>query len=256
MASRGWNLHNFWPTLIIFSPVALLIARPLWHHCCNLKKITGLLPPTVCPGLLWQHSFLFNKSLSHLCLGLRWRHRRGRPAGGRSRDRWSGGRGRSPGGRSRGRESCEHCASHRRRPRRQAGWRWSARRDPVKHGLINHIDAKAKCRYLAKLTSKGIFRQMYINLRPSYDPIPIPLTHCIRVYTVHLFTQGMGGGGRGEPTKEKVRGTTVHTAGSKKCQHDWQYLQYIHSDKHQPQCHFARQLFKMTTFSFGVYIVN
>jgi hypothetical protein len=40
-----------------------------------------------------------------------------------------------------------------------------------------------------------------------------PLTHCVYVYTVYLFTQGRGGGGCG--IREKVRGATVHKAGSK-----------------------------------------
>ncbi len=50
---------------------------------------------------------------------------------------------------------------------------------------------------------------------PSYEPI-IPLTHYIQyVYTVYLFTQGRGVGGR--YTREKV------TKLGRKYQHDWLY---------------------------------
>jgi hypothetical protein len=77
------------------------------------------------------------------------------------------------------------------------------------------IDNKAKCRHLKTFTCKGTLRQVFICLRPipSYDPIPPPL-HIVYVYTVYLFTQGWGGGGR-ELTREKVRGASVHNAGSK-----------------------------------------
>jgi hypothetical protein len=52
-----------------------------------------------------------------------------------------------------------------------------------------------------------------VYLSEPQDPIPAPLTYCIRVYT------GKGGDwGRGEresSTREKVRGAIVHKAGSK-----------------------------------------
>jgi len=55
---------------------------------------------------------------------------------------------------------------------------------------------------------------VFICLRPPplLDPItPSPL-HTAYVYIVHLLKQGRGG--RVEP-REKVRGATVHKAGSK-----------------------------------------
>jgi hypothetical protein len=51
----------------------------------------------------------------------------------------------------------------------------------------------------------------------SYDPILLPLTHCIRVYSIIIHT---GKGGRGEElTREKVRGAIFYKAG-RKYQHD------------------------------------
>jgi hypothetical protein len=49
-----------------------------------------------------------------------------------------------------------------------------------------------------------------IYLSEAQNPIP-PLTHCIRLYSVLIHT-GKGGGGS---AREKVRGETVHKAGSK-----------------------------------------
>jgi hypothetical protein len=50
---------------------------------------------------------------------------------------------------------------------------------------IRLTECNAKCRYLKKLTWKGLSGRCFICLRPlpSYDPIlpsPPPLTHCIR----------------------------------------------------------------------------
>jgi hypothetical protein len=62
-------------------------------------------------------------------------------------------------------------------------------------------------------------------------PYSSPPLHTEYGYTVHLFTQGRGEGGRGgELTREKVRGAIVHKAG-RKYQHDRMYLQSINSSK-------------------------
>ncbi len=72
-----------------------------------------------------------------------------------------------------------------------------------------------------KIYYKGTLRQVFfLSVAPSppmtpYSPPPLHTT-----YTVYLFTQG----GRGELTREKVRGAIVHKAG-RKYQHDWLYLQ-------------------------------
>ncbi len=94
------------------------------------------------------------------------------------------------------------------------------------------IESNVKCRYLKNFTCKGTLRQVFYlsEAPPSYDPIfPSPLTHCIRVYSILIHT---GKGGRGELTREKVRGATVHKAG-RKYQHDWLSLQPINSTKNQ-----------------------
>ncbi len=75
---------------------------------------------------------------------------------------------------------------------------------------IRLIEGNANCCHLKKLTCKGTLLQVFICLRPRTPCTP--LTNCKRVYSI-FFTQG-----RGEAeswTKEKVRGTTVHKAGSK-----------------------------------------
>ncbi len=74
---------------------------------------------------------------------------------------------------------------------------------------IRLIEGNAKCRHLKKLTCKGSEAQ---------NPVPPPpLTHCIRMYGYAPYTYSLReGGGRGESwTREKVRGATVHKAGSK-----------------------------------------
>jgi hypothetical protein len=109
------------------------------------------------------------------------------------------------------------------------------------HGLINYTDAKAKCRHLKKLNWKGTLRQVFICLRPPpllgfclgwssnfvcsqsgqiqsvtilQNPVPSPL-HTAYVYTVHGILIHTRKGGGGSWTREKVRGATVHKAGSK-----------------------------------------
>ncbi len=125
------------------------------------------------------------------------------------------------------------------------------------HGLINYIDTKAKCHHLNKnLPVKGLCVRFLSVWGPihSYDPIP-PLTYCIWVYC-KLNHTGKGGGGK-RWTREKVRGATIHKAGSKiptLLTVSPVYIQYSH--KHLPQSPFSGQFFYMTTFSFGFYIVN
>ncbi len=106
-----------------------------------------------------------------------------------------------------------------------------------RHGLINYIDTRAKCRHLKKLTCKGTLRQGFIRVyrlgiqsvllvfRPSFvncctsnllsgSTLP-PSLHTVKVSTVYLFKQGRGGGGRESSTREKGRRAPVHKAGSK-----------------------------------------
>jgi len=63
-----------------------------------------------------------------------------------------------------------------------------------------------------KLTCKGDFAAG-VYLSEAQNPIP-PLTYCIRVYSILIHT-GKGGRGEERGTREKVRGATVHKAGSK-----------------------------------------
>ncbi len=87
------------------------------------------------------------------------------------------------------------------------------------HGVIlikiRLTESNAKCRFPKKFNCKGTLRQVFICLRPPpllWPHTPPALTHCINVY---LFTQGrgVGVGGGGELTREKVRGVIVHKAG-------------------------------------------
>jgi hypothetical protein len=54
---------------------------------------------------------------------------------------------------------------------------------------------------------------VYLSEAQNVISPPSPLTHCIRVYSI-LFLRRREGGGGGSP-REKVRGATVHKAGSK-----------------------------------------
>jgi hypothetical protein len=103
---------------------------------------------------------------------------------------------------------------------------------PCLRRKIRLIESNAKCRYLTKLMCKGTLRQVfYLSEAPSssYDTIPPPL-HTVHVYTV-LYTYSHREG-RGELTKEKVRGAIFHKA-NRKYQHDRLYLQSVNSIKHQ-----------------------
>ncbi len=121
---------------------------------------------------------------------------------------------------------------------------------------IRLIESNAKCGHLKKLTCEGTFRQVFIRQRPrTSPPCTLPLTHCISVYNIliHMEKRGM----RGELNQPERRGVGQHfTKLGRKYQHDWLYLQSINSDKLLPQSPFTGQFFKMTTFCFGVNIVN
>jgi hypothetical protein len=93
--------------------------------------------------------------------------------------------------------------------------------DTCRHGLINYIDTKGKCRRLKKCTCYGTLRQVFSCLRPPppYEPRThtTPLTHCIRVYCTVQYTRSHKEGEEGgELTREKVRGEPDHKAGSER----------------------------------------
>ncbi len=86
-----------------------------------------------------------------------------------------------------------------------------------------------------KMTCKGTLRQeFYLSEAPSYDHIlpHLTLNTCVH-RTVYLFKQGRRGGGRAN--QEKVRGVIAHKG--RKYQHDWLYLQFRNSIKHQWRRH-------------------
>ncbi len=112
------------------------------------------------------------------------------------------------------------------------------------------IEGNAKCRHLKKLTSKGTSRQVFICLRPRTPYPPPPPLHTVyghTVYTVYLFTQGRGGE-RIEPER-RLEGQQFTKLGRK-------ISTPINSDEHLPLSPFTVQFFSMTTFCFGVYIVD
>jgi hypothetical protein len=67
------------------------------------------------------------------------------------------------------------------------------------HGLIHFIDTKANVVILKKFTCKGLCGSVYLS--EAQNPIPPPPLYTVYVYTVYLFTQGRGGGGRVEPER-------------------------------------------------------
>jgi hypothetical protein len=67
-----------------------------------------------------------------------------------------------------------------------------------------------------KLTCKGTLLRVSIRLRPrTPSPPPPHIIHCIRVYTIQYTYSHRERGKGGEITREKVRGATLHKAGSK-----------------------------------------
>ncbi len=82
------------------------------------------------------------------------------------------------------------------------------------HGLINYKDTKAKCRHLKKLPVKGQAAGVWglLPLLWPHTTTTTPYTMYTYVYSEYLFTQGRGGR---RWTSEKVKGATVHKAGSK-----------------------------------------
>jgi hypothetical protein len=83
---------------------------------------------------------------------------------------------------------------------------------------IRVIKGNAKCLHIKKLTCKGNLWHVFICLRPrSLSPPPL-LTHCTctvckRVCSIRILIH-TGKGGK-NCTRQKVRGATVHKAGSK-----------------------------------------
>ncbi len=111
--------------------------------------------------------------------------------------------------------------------------------EPLKRRNITLLEGNGKCRHLKKLTCKRTLRQVFISLKPR-PHIPHPLTHCIRVFSILIHTGN--GGGRERWTRERVRGATVHKAGSK-------------IPSWLPQSPFTGKFFRWRYF-FGVYIGN
>jgi hypothetical protein len=85
---------------------------------------------------------------------------------------------------------------------------WSCRK-------IRLIEGNAKCRHLKSLLLKGLFGRCLSvwGPEPHTPPNPYTLYTCIQ-YTYSAYSHTEGGGGKSW-TKDKVRGATVHKAGSK-----------------------------------------
>ncbi len=73
-----------------------------------------------------------------------------------------------------------------------------------------------------------------------YEAPSLPMTPYSGVYIILIHT--WKGGGGGELTRDKVRGAIVHKAGQK-YQHDWLYLMFKNSIKHQQRRHLGFSAF-------------
>ena len=121
-----------------------------------------------------------------------------------------------------------HCPAARWIPHKGTFESWGRNR---RHKQLK--EDYVKCRHLKKLTCKWTLRQVFIICGPEpHNPSPL---HSVYVYTVCLFTQRRGGGGRVEP---KRRGP------QEIC-----YLQSINSDKHLPQSPFTDPFFTWRHFA-------
>ncbi len=81
---------------------------------------------------------------------------------------------------------------------------------------LRNIESSAKWRHLKKLTSKGTLRQVFTCLRSR--TLHTPHLHIIYMYSVYLFSQGRGEGGRVKPEK-RLEGQHSTQLG-RKYQHD------------------------------------
>jgi hypothetical protein len=100
--------------------------------------------------------------------------------------------------------------------------------DALKHGLINHIDTKKKCRHL-KYLSCGL-SALYL---PRYS---------------HRDGGGGGGGVLNYNQREGERGNRsqswVENTNMTECTQEIGYLRSIISDKHLPQSRYTDQFFR------------
>ncbi len=100
-----------------------------------------------------------------------------------------------------------------------------------------------------KMSSKNCpVKGLYSRCLSVWGPEPhtLPLTHCIRVYSICVW---VGGGGGGELNHWRRLEGQQFTKLGRKYQHDWLYLQSINSDKHLPQSPFTGQFFRWRHFA-------